>query len=392
MAGLSSITNAWSLVSEIDLRPLREQAETQLKIALVGKPGSGRHILAEQMRRDPSRPGSEYPGPLLILNLEEAQSLPQADLVILLLNELDSDDSAERVLVRGWLDTGKRVLVVVNQQAVPADASPESAHSLSIALIENWKGWGHRNVLVGNVQETKFLLAEFVPAVMRLLPEYHLALGRSYPLFRQPVAHHLINDACFTNAAYSLSSGLVEIVPVLNIPMNVADVVILTKNQIFLAYKLGLALGMSTQLQSYITTFGGVLGAGFFWRQLAHMLVGLIPAYGIIPKMGVSYAGTYVVGNVVLKWYLTGKHISKGQMRQLYSQAFSRGKQVAAKMVSKRKRVDSGRKRKPRKALPASPVERICTQCGKANAPDASFCQYCGTHLVQEKQELPAGG
>jgi uncharacterized protein (DUF697 family) len=390
MAGLSSITNAWSMVSEIDLRPLREQAEAKLSITLVGKPGSGRHLLAEQMRRDPSRPENEYPSPLLILNPEDALSLPEADLVILLLNAADSDDHIERALVRNWLDAGKRVLVLINQQTAPTSASSEPSQAIIGVPVETWKSWGHRNVVVGDLQDEKFLLNEFVPAVMRLLPTYYLALGRYYPLFRQPVAHHLINDACFTNAAYSLSSGLVEIVPVLNIPMNVADVIILTKNQIFLAYKLGLALGMSTQIQSYISTFGGVLGAGFFWRQLAHMLVGVIPAWGIIPKMGVSYAGTYVVGNVVLRWYLTGKHISKAQMRQLYSQAFSRGKQVAANIVSRRKRVKSGGKRKAKKALPAPSVERACAQCGKSNAADASFCQYCGTPLVQE-QEAPTG-
>jgi uncharacterized protein (DUF697 family) len=246
--------------------------------------------------------------------------------------------------------------------------------------------------LVGNLQDVKFLLAEFVPAVMRLLPEYYLALSRHYPLFRQAVAHHLINDACFTNAAYSLSTGLIEIVPILNIPMNVADVIILTKNQIFLAYKLGLALGMSTQIQTYVTTFGGVLGAGFFWRQLAHMLVGLIPAWGIIPKVGVAYAGTFVVGNVVLRWYQTGKHISKSQMRQLYSQAFGRGKQLAAKLRSDRSQKRVKRKKKSRPALPAPQAERVCAQCGKHNASDASYCQYCGSQLVQEIQELPAGG
>ena len=215
--------------------------------------------------------------------------------------------------MRNWLDAGKLLLVLITQQPLQPVRVPGTHPGDQHVPVETWKSWGHRNVVVGDLQDEKFLLGEFVPAVMRLLPDHYLALGRYYPLFRQPVAHHLINDACFTNAAYSLSSGLVEIVPVLNIPMNVADVIILTKNQIFLAYKLGLALGMSTQIQSYITTFGGVLGAGFFWRQLAHMLVGLIPAWGIIPKMGVSYAGTYVVGNVVLKWYLTGKHISKGR-------------------------------------------------------------------------------
>jgi uncharacterized protein (DUF697 family) len=382
MAGVRDITNAWSLVSELDLRPLREQAETRLNIALVGKPGSGRHLLAEQMRRDPSRPGQECPTPVAILEPGDAHSLPQANLVILLLNYLDGDDSAERGLVHDWLDAGKRILVLINRQTEPAS-------TLSPLAVDSWKSWGNRNVLVGNAHETQFLQTEFVPAVMRLLPEHYLALGRYFPLFRLAVAHHLINDACFSNTAYSLSTGLVEIVPILNIPLNVADVIILTKNQVFLVYKLGLALGMSTQFQSYVTAFGGVLGGGFFWRQLARMLVGLIPAWGIIPKVGVSYAGTYVVGNAVLQWYLTGKHISSGQMRQLYVQAFQRGKQLAAKRMPRLPRLRLFGKKKSPQALTAPQAERVCPQCGRHNAVDANYCQNCGSPLVAQQEQLP---
>ena len=153
------------------------------------------------------------------------------------------------------------------------------------------------------------------------LPDLLLGLGRFFPLFRIPIAHYLINDTCFSNAAYAMSTGLAEIVAVLDIPITIADSIILTKSQAFLVYKLGLALGYSTRWQDYIAEFGGVLGGGFVWRQIARSLVGLIPVWGIIPKTGIAYAGTYVVGNVVLQWYLTGKQVSGKQMQQLYAQA-----------------------------------------------------------------------
>jgi hypothetical protein len=90
------------------------------------------------------------------------------------------------------------------------------------------------------------LLQKFAPAVIEILPERLLALGRSFPLFRIPIAHHLINDTSFANAAYSLSTGFAELVPVLNIPITITDTIVLTKAQAFLVYKLGLAFGYST--------------------------------------------------------------------------------------------------------------------------------------------------
>lgn len=379
MAGLLDIANTWKIVTEMDLRPLREQAERGVRIVLVGKPGSGRHALAAQMRRDPARPDTKTATPLPILELEISDRIAHSDLIILVMNALNGDDRLERDLVRGWLDAGKRVLVVINRVNVPASSS-ENPEPPALN-VEVWKNWGKRDVLVGSVEDQKFLTTEFVPAVMHLLPEYHLGLARAFPLFRLAVAHHLINDTCFSNAAYSLSTGLIEIVPILNIPVNVGDVVVLTKNQVFLVYKLGLALGLPTELQSYVATFGGVLGAGFFWRQFAHMMVGLIPAWGIIPKVGVAYGGTAVVGNVVLQWYLTGRHYTHTQMRQLYASASKKGKQLAARLRSPRMHLKSGKKKKAKPGLNPPQPRKHCPHCGRDYAPDAIFCQYCGTRL-----------
>jgi uncharacterized protein (DUF697 family) len=365
----------------MDLRPLREQAQRGVRIALVGKPGSGRHALAAQMRSDPSRPGAEIATPLPILDLENGAQVSQADLVILVLNVSDGDDHLERALVKTWLDNGKRILVFINRGNEPVAAVDNPVAVVTELSIETWMNWGNRNVLVGSVEDQKFLTAEFVPAVMRLLPEYHLALARYLPLFRLGVARHMINDTCFTNAAYSLGTGLMEIVPILNIPMNVGDIIILTKNQVFLVYKLGLALGMPTELQSYITTFSGVLGASFFWRQVAYMLIGLIPGFGIIPKVGVAYGGTAVVGNVVLQWYLTGRHISRQQIRKLYASTSAMGRQLGSKLRKRKPRLKSGKKKKGVPELNPPQTVKQCVRCGKSNALDASFCQYCGVQL-----------
>ena len=208
-------------------------------------------------------------------------------------------------MVRSWYNAGKRVLVFINQFDVPQDRM----------AVSPWASRGRQRVVWGSPLDSRFMLEQFAPAMIDSLPDLLLGLGRFFPLFRIPIAHYLINDTCFSNAAYALSTGLAEIVAVLDIPITIADSIILTKSQAFLVYKLGLALGYSTRWQDYIAEFGGVLGGGFVWRQIARSLVGLIPVWGIIPKTGIAYAGTYVVGNVVLQWYLTGKQISGKQMQ-----------------------------------------------------------------------------
>jgi uncharacterized protein (DUF697 family) len=295
-----------------------------------------------------------------------------------------TDSTREQELVKDWYNSGKRVLVFINQFEEPEENESETLKP----SVNPWAIRGRRRVLWGSPLDSQFLVDKLAPLMIEMLPEYLLSLGRHFPLFRIPVARFLINDTCVSNAAYALSTGLAEIIPVLNIPLAVTDTVILTKNQAFLVYKLGLALGYSTRWQDYVVEFGGVLGSGLMWRQIAHTLVALVPVWGIVPKTTISYAGTYVIGNIVLQWYLTGRHVSKKQVGYLYRQALGRGKDVARKLLSKmsRPRWLPFPRRKLR-ALPASKVKLSCLYCGKLNETDAAFCQYCGKPLGQERLE-----
>jgi uncharacterized protein (DUF697 family) len=365
MPGIKNLVNVWKNVKEVDLRPFREEATRPLKLAIAGRAGVGRHTLADQLRRDPQRSESATQTTALIADLDAEDWVSAADLIILVLDATAPEFSREQALVKKWAGTGKKVLALINKTDLLGN-QPLTSFSL---------GWGMERVLHGSFLDAVFLQQEFVPLILELLPERRLALGRQFPLFRGAIANQLINDACFSNAVYSVSTGLAEVVPIFDLPLNITDMVVLTKAQAFLVYKLGLALGYSTNWQDYVAEFGSVIGGGFVWRQVSRMLVGLIPVWGIVPKVAVAYSGTYVVGYGILQWYLTGRHLSSQQMRVLSSQALASGKKIAQDLVSRLPRPRFGR----RKTTQLSILDSIpCPFCGKSNAPDALYCQYCG--------------
>jgi uncharacterized protein (DUF697 family) len=365
MPGVKDLFNVWKNLKEVDLRPIRESALRPVRVAIVGRPGAGRHTLAEQMRSDPQRPEKKTQTALLISDLDSPDQAIAAELIILMLDATAKDFSQEQALAKKWSEAGKKVLTFVNKIDLLGKQP----------LASSSKGWSMEGVLHGSVLNPVFMQDEFIPLMMELLPERLVALGRQFSLFRVAIAQHLIGESCFTNAAYSFSTGIAEVVPIFDIPLNITDTVVLTKAQAFLIYKLGLTLGFSTRWQDYLGEFGGVIGGGFVWRQLARMLVGLIPIWGIVPKVAVAYSGTYVVGHVVLQWYLTGRKITKKQMGAMYTQALTNGKNIAQGMLSRLPHPRLGSRKKL--LLPAL-TTKTCPFCMKPNAPDANFCQYCG--------------
>ena len=371
MPGWNDLGNIWTTFKELDVRPIAAEAERPLVLAFVGAVGVGKSTIIAALRHD-KRAREKVISPATEVDLVGATRLALADLIVLMLDASATDLSAEAELYAHWKSAGRNLLVFYNKMDALGDAS------LIANSLAQWVG---TRIAVGSALDPDSLATEFIPRVMEALRDQQLALARHYPLFRDAVARALINDTSFANASYALGTGFAEIIPVLDVPFNVADLVILTKNQALMVYKLGLALGLSTNWQDHVAELGGVVGTGFLWRQAARQLVGLIPGWGIVPKMVISYAGTYAVGEAVLYWYHTGKKMSGADLRAAYNNALRRGKEIAQKLVEKAPRPSLPKLTMPKLALPAPRKKNICSNCGKQNPRDAKFCNNCAAQL-----------
>ncbi len=376
MAGWRDLGNIWTTFKELDIRPIRDEAERPIVLAFVGAAEAGKSTLIAALRHDQRSPSSDdrartkVISPTIEADLSAATRLGEADLIVLMLDATRGDFSAEAKLYAEWQAARRNVVVFYNKMDAVVDANTVAA---------TLTAWSAARVTLGSANDPESLATEFIPRVLDALPDQHLALARRYPLFRLAVARKLINDTSIASATYAFSTGLAEVIPALDIPFNVADVVILTKNQALMAYKLGLALGLSTRWQDHVAELGGVVGAGFLWRQVARQLVGLIPVWGILPKVAVAYAGTYAVGEAIVRWYQTGHKVAGRGMRELYADALTRGKQVAQSLLERAPRRGLPQVKLP--ALPRPHGRSVCPNCGRKNPRAAKFCAYCATKL-----------
>jgi uncharacterized protein (DUF697 family) len=167
-------------------------------------------------------------------------------------------------------------------------------------------------------------------------PELRLGLGRQLPGLRTLLFTMIIDETARANASYAFTTGIAEIIPVLNIPMNIGDAVILTKNQLIMSYKIALVAGKSGTPRHLMGEIFGVLGAGLLFRQIARQLVGLIPVVGVVPKVAVAYGGTWAIGRAVVLWATAGQALTAESVRAFYNEGLKRGRQAARALVGRR--------------------------------------------------------
>ena len=139
-------------------------------------------------------------------------------------------------------------------------------------------------------------------ALLRAYPEYGLALGRSFPPLREPLAQELIRAVAARNAAVAAVSALPEVIPT---PLSIllalgemgSDTVLITANQMLLAFELAALCGAEVGWRAQSRSLAAVAAGGLGWRTLAREIVGLIPAgVGLAAKAGIAYSGTVAVG------------------------------------------------------------------------------------------------
>jgi uncharacterized protein (DUF697 family) len=210
---------------------------------------------------------------------------------------------------------------------------PQDGKSLPL----NLQGWQDAEVVAVNPGDRQSLSRALAPAMLRACPGREVQLGRNLPMLREAVCRKLIDDTCLVNSTYSLTTGLAEINIFLDVPLNIADIIILTKNQALMSYKISLAMGLTADWKQTVPKMTAVVGSAFLWRQLARMLVGLIPAFGVIPKIVVAYAGTYTVGQAIYQWCANGEKLKPQNLRAIYLSALKRGRETAQTIIARRR-------------------------------------------------------
>ncbi len=329
----SDFGSVWATLRELDINAIRDEAEHPLAIACVGHEAALDEL--ERLLHTGSARYSTGPNPLEIIPLahaaERSAGARSADMLILAVDARQALTPAEAESF-GQLETLAIPFLVV---LLYGDRLPSGAAALPPAVSA-------RAVVIADPATLDAPDRLAAPLLSRLPSELHLSAARRLPGLRAGYARELLNSVSFTNATYSLASGLPEQIPILSIPFAAADILVLTKNQALLVYKLALAYGAQPDFQSHIREVLPVLGGAFLWRQAARSLVGLIPFWGLLPKVAVAYAGTYTTGVAAWRWYENGEIVSSEQLKRISSEAIALGRTRAAEIIA-RARIASAR-------------------------------------------------
>jgi len=327
MLGLPKLPDMWRVLKEADLHAIRREAERPFQALIV----------AEELA-DAERLGILLSGPdgmrhpwLIPANAAEARhpaSSGMLDLAVVI--SPASDLPPALGFAADALRAAKVPVVTIvhgRSGAMSAVVRPGEAARAAVAALD----------------------AAAVPAVAQAVlsaasPGLRLALARHLVPLREPLFTEMIEETARTNAMYALTTGIAEAIPVLDVPLNLADIVVLTKNQLIMSYRIALASGKKGTPRELIGEVLGVIGGGFLFRQGARQLVGLIPVVGIVPKVAVAYAGTLAIGKAVAAWAAHGQALDPNTVKRLYRQALSRGRDVAQALVAQARKRTPGRR------------------------------------------------
>lgn len=180
---------------------------------------------------------------------------------------------------------------------------------------------------------------KMIKKVLDTYPDLSLPLARHVGAFRQPVIQQAIKSVAKENALFSLATAVPNIVPFLSLPLSVgeiaSDTAFITMNQIRLAFLIAAAYNAPIGYGEQRGQIGTVIASAFGWRAVARELVGYIPlGGGLIPKAGLAYAGTYVVGASIERFYRLGKQFTDDERKAAFQQALERGKEIASAVLN----------------------------------------------------------
>ena len=315
MASSLKLANLWRVISDVDLDRIRDTADTPFELLVVADDRE----TAERVQAGIGGVdrGGVHPSVVTAVPADVPHRTETPLLVVLASRTPELSVAMKGVDEHCIRARWPRLTLIVGPDAKEAGAR-RVAEAARVAVIDP----------VGAPEELLEAIIAHVEGDLRL------ALASALPVFRPVVAAALVDETAKANASFAVTTGLAETIPVLNAPLNLGDMVILTKNQLVMGYKIALAAGRRDDPRSMITELLGVIGGGFLFRQVARQLVGLIPVAGLVPKVAIAYAGTYAIGRALTAWALNGAAITPETITSYTSEGLGRGREIAQQFLA----------------------------------------------------------
>ena len=312
----------WDAIREINPNEIRAELDRPIAVGIFGRAGSGRHTLARALL---GRDQAEVAGRGVSINETDAAAVAaagQLDLAFLLLHASEPDWSAERRLAGQLGARGTpSFLVITHADELP---TPQQA---ATALRTQFANHPPELTAVVDPRNAEATSAKLVPTMLRTLPQIRLALAHQFPALRRQVAEDLIREASWVNAQFALLSSLPALIPVLGLFLGgMADILVLTKNQAMLVFKLAAIYDRDvTHRVAVLKEIMPVIGGAFVWRTAARAVVGLAPApFSALPRAAIAYVGTYTVGQAARYYYEQGDRPPPEVLRSFREEAWRR--------------------------------------------------------------------
>lgn len=283
LGAVGTVRSFMNVVKDIDFDEVRDRAEDRPRVLVIGADGSLARDAVTQLFGDGDHAGVEARA------FEDGQSIDSGrwDVIIVY------DPSGEGLLDNVRKATRSRNAANVFFLAKPGAGQIDSAEQLRAAVTES-------------------------------IPDLAPALGRHHEAWRKAAVRAIIAETSQANAKFALVSNVPSVVPFLGgFVAASADLIVLTKNQLMMAYKIAAAHGRNLDDHlAIIRELTPVAGSGFVWRTLAREATSFIPfAAGTIPKVAIAYVGTMTLGRAADYYYNHGSKPSRDQLDQFKQQA-----------------------------------------------------------------------
>ncbi len=291
---IGNVSQFWRLTRELDVNALREEFERPASIQILGSDQrSAERVRALLVPARAIGDDSVFAGTLAGWLASRSDRRSPADVVIAVLGA-SLDPVSRRALTDLSIDETPLLLVQL-----------ESSEGLMVLGVPE-----EHIVTFAPGEADHVSRARLMDALVASCPEAMLSLGRRLPTLRDAVATHLIRDSSRVNAQFAAVSSIPASLPLVGgMVGDVADMVVLTKNQVILLFKLAGLYGRDLRLgQRLVLEILPVVGGAFFWRSTARALVGLLPTIvSVVPKAVIAYSGTFVVGEMARYYYREGQ-------------------------------------------------------------------------------------